>query len=140
VALAGVASRACKQLIEMSFPATNQVDAACCPLCGRDNGCQLCTTSAYKGPCWCTRVKMPEELLARVPEVLRNRACICHDCVREFHRSKNAAPTEQRARPGEFYFENGLLVFNAEYHLRRGYCCGSGCRHCPYPKPLLSRA
>jgi hypothetical protein len=32
----------------------------------------------------------------------------------------------------DFYFENGLMVFTAAYHLKRGYCCGSGCRHCPY--------
>lgn len=32
----------------------------------------------------------------------------------------------------DFYFENGLLVYTAAYHLRRGHCCGSGCRHCPY--------
>jgi hypothetical protein len=30
--------------------------------------------------------------------------------------------------------ENGLLVFTKEYHLKRGYCCGSGCKNCPYPK------
>jgi hypothetical protein len=30
------------------------------------------------------------------------------------------------------YLENGLLVFTAAHHLKRGYCCGSGCRHCPY--------
>ncbi len=28
--------------------------------------------------------------------------------------------------------ENGLLVFTAAYHLKRGYCCKNGCRHCPY--------
>ena len=32
----------------------------------------------------------------------------------------------------DFYLEGGFLVFTARYHLRRGYCCGSGCRHCPY--------
>jgi hypothetical protein len=32
----------------------------------------------------------------------------------------------------DWYFENGLLVYTAGYHLMRGYCCGSGCRHCPY--------
>ena len=32
----------------------------------------------------------------------------------------------------DYYFENGLMVFT-EYYLReRGYCCTSGCRHCPY--------
>jgi hypothetical protein len=26
----------------------------------------------------------------------------------------------------------GFLVFTSNYHLKRGYCCGSGCRHCPF--------
>lgn len=30
------------------------------------------------------------------------------------------------------YVEGGLLVYTAAYHLERGHCCGSGCRHCPY--------
>ncbi|WP_297335957.1 DUF5522 domain-containing protein [Algoriphagus sp.] len=38
-------------------------------------------------------------------------------------------------KPGDYYFnEQGLMVFTEQYHLNRGYCCGSGCRHCPYPK------
>ena len=32
----------------------------------------------------------------------------------------------------DFYLEGTSLVFTARYHLRRGSCCGSGCRHCPY--------
>ncbi|HMQ03053.1 MAG TPA: DUF5522 domain-containing protein [Pyrinomonadaceae bacterium] len=34
----------------------------------------------------------------------------------------------------DYYFENGLMVLTAEFLLKRGYCCGSGCRHCPYPE------
>jgi len=34
--------------------------------------------------------------------------------------------------PEEFYFEGPYLVFTAEHHLKRGYCCNSDCRHCPY--------
>ena len=35
--------------------------------------------------------------------------------------------------PGDYYFnEQGLMVFTAQYHLKRGYCCKSGCKHCPY--------
>jgi hypothetical protein len=34
----------------------------------------------------------------------------------------------------DYYWEKGLMVFTAEYHLKRGYCCASGCRHCPYPE------
>lgn len=32
----------------------------------------------------------------------------------------------------DFYFENGLMVLTAAYLKKRGYCCGNGCRHCPY--------
>jgi len=32
----------------------------------------------------------------------------------------------------DYYVENGLFVFTAEYLRERGYCCTSGCRHCPY--------
>lgn len=32
----------------------------------------------------------------------------------------------------DFYIENGLYVFTEHYHLKRGYCCGNGCRHCAY--------
>lgn len=32
----------------------------------------------------------------------------------------------------DYYLENGYVVFTEYYHLKRGYCCGSGCRHCPY--------
>ncbi|HET8738086.1 MAG TPA: DUF5522 domain-containing protein [Pricia sp.] len=34
---------------------------------------------------------------------------------------------------GDFYLsEEGYKVFTEIYHLKRGYCCESGCRHCPY--------
>jgi hypothetical protein len=32
----------------------------------------------------------------------------------------------------DFYFEKGFMVFTETYHKKRGYCCGSHCRHCPY--------
>ena len=33
----------------------------------------------------------------------------------------------------DYTIEGGVvLVFTAWYHLKRGGCCGSGCRHCPY--------
>ena len=31
-----------------------------------------------------------------------------------------------------YYSEEGYKVFTEAYHLKRGYCCKSGCRHCPY--------
>lgn len=35
----------------------------------------------------------------------------------------------------DYYMEDGLFVLTADYLLRRGYCCGNGCRHCPYGGP-----
>jgi len=32
----------------------------------------------------------------------------------------------------DFYREGPYIVFTAKYLLKRGYCCESGCRHCPY--------
>jgi Family of unknown function (DUF5522) len=32
----------------------------------------------------------------------------------------------------DFYIEKGLYVFTEKYLKKRGYCCDSGCRHCPY--------
>ena len=46
----------------------------------------------------------------------------------------DASPTEadQPLPPEDFYMEGPYVVFTAAYHLRRGYCCNSDCRHCPY--------
>ncbi len=50
-------------------------------------------------------------------------------------RTGQPAPGEKESfppLPGEFYFEGPYMVFTEAYHLRRGYCCNSDCRHCPY--------
>lgn len=31
-----------------------------------------------------------------------------------------------------YYSPEGYIVFTEKYHLKRGYCCQSGCKHCPY--------
>jgi len=31
-----------------------------------------------------------------------------------------------------YYSPEGYIVFTEKYHLKRGFCCQSGCRHCPY--------
>ena len=52
---------------------------------------------------------------------------------------------KQALTEGEDYYfnEKGLLTFTSKYLLDRGYCCGNGCRHCPYnyeavPEPKRS--
>ena len=34
--------------------------------------------------------------------------------------------------PSDFYMDGNRKVMTEQYHIKRGYCCGSGCRHCPY--------
>ena len=28
--------------------------------------------------------------------------------------------------------ELGRFIFTENYHLKRGYCCGNDCKHCPW--------
>ncbi len=35
-------------------------------------------------------------------------------------------------QPGYTDPDTGLFVFTSAYHLARGTCCDTGCRHCPY--------
>ncbi|CAN5378082.1 hypothetical protein BH11BAC2_BH11BAC2_21740 [soil metagenome] len=33
----------------------------------------------------------------------------------------------------DFYLSpEGYVVFTEKYHLKRGYCCQNGCKHCPW--------
>ena len=44
----------------------------------------------------------------------------------------------------DFYYDTeGFVVLTQQYHETRGYCCGYGCRHCPFqyesvPEPKKS--
>lgn len=34
---------------------------------------------------------------------------------------------------GDYYLTpEGYRCFTQQFHLKRGYCCKSDCRHCPY--------
>jgi len=118
-----------------------------CPLCGEPNRCRLESGEAYKGPCWCERLTISTATLRRLLGELAAPQCLCAGCLKsiaadpeitrealESRRRFNTpspnsclAPTE-----GDFYWEGTSMVFTAQFHLRRGSCCGSGCRHCPY--------
>lgn len=58
-------------------------------------------------------------------------------------KSENTADADQDDAPAaaedvelleglDYYLEDGLFVFTAAFLRKRGYCCESGCRHCPY--------
>ena len=53
--------------------------------------------------------------------------------------SSQGTPSGRLIEGEDYYREGGLIVFTALYHLKRGYCCDSGCRHCPYKEPTAAR-
>ena len=40
---------------------------------------------------------------------------------------------QEELTPEDFYLnDQGFKVFTEKYHLKRGFCCQSNCKHCPY--------
>jgi Cysteine-rich CWC len=52
-----------------------------CPLCGGPNACTPAQSGKLDAPCWCREASFSAELLAKVPEPLKNKACICAICA-----------------------------------------------------------
>ncbi|HSI11897.1 MAG TPA: cysteine-rich CWC family protein [Chthoniobacter sp.] len=116
-----------------------------CPVCSSPNRCRLETGEAYKGPCWCEGPVLLSSSLQRLLVDLPEQRCLCPDCLHAIAANPDvtwdelaarncpaAPPSPAATQEGDFYLEGDYVVFTAQYHLRRGSCCGSGCRHCPY--------
>ena len=109
-----------------------------CPVCGRQNECRVANGCAYKGPCWCEAFIIPADVQRQLVESCPERACLCRDCLKRF----SEAPAGTNLVESEDYHldEQKRMVFTAAFLLKRGYCCGNGCRHCPYPASKLDAA
>ncbi len=83
---------------------------AACPLCGGANECQLCSPHTYKGQCWCVHENISAELLARVPENFKDRACICQTCVKQFQLEKSFTNLHAARRARAFTLIELLVV------------------------------
>ena len=46
--------------------------------------------------------------------------------------SEDKAFIKPRIPLEDFYWERGDMVMTENYHKKRGSCCGSGCKHCPF--------
>lgn len=105
-----------------------------------------CGPDHESGHCWCDRFP---PVLPPTPGL----ECLCPRCLTQAlqpHVEKLIASVpkaERRRNPAftryfkagvfldglDYYKENtGHTVFTEWYHLKRGECCGNGCRHCPY--------
>lgn len=118
-----------------------------CSLCQESNHCKI-----GEGVCWCFDYPSLDRLRDLLTGESLEKGCYCQDCfnrelgkfielfVEGFRKGElpNIAPdlaTNSKPIKGiDYYLEDGRWVFTSWSHLKRGYCCGSGCRHCPYPK------
>lgn len=110
-------------------------------ICSRCHAVFTCGPASGDEKCWCER-------LPHVPLIADKQTdCFCPECLRDSIAKLNAAESdvvkEQSPLPllreGEdYYVEGGVMVFTAAYHLKRGYCCDSGCRHCPYDQEAVA--
>jgi hypothetical protein len=55
------------------------------------------------------------------------------DKVAKFVAMNNKIDPNNLKEGEDFYYTpEGYKCFTEKHHLKRGYCCKSGCRHCPY--------
>lgn len=86
--------------------------------------------------CQCKLVKLDPSTPAFLDKT--NWGCLCADCLKEIDAKVislkgKAFPKPEELQEGVHYYkENGLWVFTEYYHMLRGHCCESGCRHCAY--------
>ncbi|UPW18097.1 DUF5522 domain-containing protein [Agarivorans sp. TSD2052] len=121
----------------------NQQLSSNCPSCGTELACSADID------CWC--MSMPA--LLPVSANIQQRACYCSSCLSKklgeklqelIANTPHRQMLEQAARYHQaetalqahidYTMVDGLMVFSAWYHLKRGSCCGNGCKHCPYPQ------
>jgi len=110
---------------------TDSLCQAHCPLCGEVNECAV-EKGGDSGRCWCREETFPLGLEESLPVEVSRMICLCRRCVVKARRAEAKALPWLEPQPGDFYSENGLMVFTEDYLRRKGYCCGGGCRHCPY--------
>ena len=63
----------------------NNINDYICPLCQQPNQCK---SKDKSNNCWCDNKKIPEALLAKVPESLKNKTCICESCINSYNKAK----------------------------------------------------
>jgi hypothetical protein len=119
-----------------------------CPVCGGDNQCRVAKGHLYKGACWCAEINVPSRIFSALSADCLEPTCICRSCLETLAQlsdemgdpadivskiKKTLENSRLAAHEEDCYLdENENVVFTAEYHLRRGTCCGNGCRHCPF--------
>lgn len=104
-----------------------------CPKC---NSRFICKSGDIVN-CQCNTVELSE---AAKDFLLRTSFdCLCKSCLEKINQDIQMAksyhfPTQKEMliEGLHYYKEQNNWVFTELYHILRGYCCQSGCRHCVY--------
>ncbi len=93
---------------------------------------QITCHAADIAQCDCASITLTPETTHFLTKT--NYDCLCNTCLLELNNMIIKAQTSvsNAVLNEDYYFENNLVVFTEYYHLKRGYCCGSGCRECAY--------
>ena len=110
-----------------------------CPQCQTVFDCAGCST----GACWC--MAYPPILSCAATDDCLCPACLTAVCAarivqtiddRAVHLHPPAAALACQGLPVieglDYSIDNGLWVLSRWYLLKRGECCGNGCRNCPF--------
>ncbi|MBL7779430.1 MAG: cysteine-rich CWC family protein [Chitinophagales bacterium] len=72
--------------------------------------------------CHCSQILLNDEERAFISAKYND--CLCSKCLVAIKLEYEQMPL--------FYTEHGYYVMTVKHHLKRGFCCKNGCRHCPY--------
>lgn len=99
-----------------------------CSRCAKDIFCN----AAHIASCDCYQVSISESTVDYLKETKYN--CLCNKCLTEVNDlvAKADLLSSNLEEGIHYYIERGNYVFTELYHIKRGYCCGSKCRHCAY--------
>ena len=112
-------------------------------LCSECSAILVCGSASEVESCWC--FAYPAAMAVDLQQ-----DCLCAECLGKAIQNKIAdlihTSSQQeviavaRKYRGndklihhiDYSIENNNYVFTAWYHLKRGSCCGNGCKNCPY--------
>lgn len=105
-------------------------------VCGRCKTSLICRADDI-AQCDCSKIVLHVEVKSFLSKTKYD--CLCNKCLTELNalmeQCKNYSFPKNRNEMIEnihYYIENGYFVFTELYHILRGKCCESGCRHCAY--------
>ena len=110
-----------------------QMDYSYCPKCGTAFQCKRDDITS----CECNAVSLGEDASRFI--AMNYDGCLCKSCLEHLGEAISLSKSHEFPTNSEtfvqgvhYYIENGNWVFTETYHILRGSCCQSGCRHCPY--------